>query len=187
MAQHPIARLDEIDELADLNYRYRPVRHHFGISSLGVAAWTARETGDAIVGGYDGDSEPNEELFVVVSGCAVFHIDGESVEAPAGALVYTPPGRTTAVATEPGTTFLAVGGSPGKAYDAMGWELWAPLVPLYESGQHAELASRLKAVIAANPQYPMLVYNLAPHPRRTGLFGTDLGPCLTRVLPRDGA
>jgi len=69
----------------------------------------------------------------------------------------------------------------------MGWELWAPLVPLYESGQHAELASRLKAVIAANPQYPMLVYNLAPHPRRTGLFGTDLGPCLTRVLPRDGA
>jgi len=94
MAQYPIARLDEIDELADLNYRYRPVRHHFGISSLGVAAWTARETGDAIVGGYDGDSEPNEELFVVVSGCAVFHIDGESLEAPAGALVYTPPGRT---------------------------------------------------------------------------------------------
>ena len=93
----------------------------------------------------------------------------------------------TAAATEPGTTFLAVGGSPGKAYDATGWELWAPLVPLYESGHHAELASRLKAVIAANPQYPMLVYNLAPHPRRTGLYGTDLGPCLTRVLPRDGA
>ena len=134
MAQHPIARLDEIDELADLNYRYRPVRHHFGISSLGVAAWTARETGDAIVGGYDEDSEPNEELFVVVSGCAVFHIDGESVEAPAGALVYTPPGRTTAVATEPGTTFLAVGGSPGKAYDATGWELWAPPVPPTKAG-----------------------------------------------------
>jgi hypothetical protein len=35
------------------------------------------------------------------------------------------------------------------------------LVPLYQSGQHADLASRLKAVIAGNPQYPMLVYNLA--------------------------
>jgi hypothetical protein len=41
MAQYPTARLDEIDELADLNYRYPPVRHHFGISSFGVAARTA--------------------------------------------------------------------------------------------------------------------------------------------------
>jgi mannose-6-phosphate isomerase-like protein (cupin superfamily) len=162
MAQYAMARLDEIDELADHGYRYRPIRHHFGIMSFGVTAWTAREAGDAIIGEYDEDSEPSEELFVVVSGCAVFHMGGESVEAPTGALVHARPGMMrTAVATEPRTTILAVAGSPGKAYDATGWELWAPLVPLYDSGQHAELASRLKAVIAANPQYPMLVYNLA--------------------------
>jgi hypothetical protein len=162
MVQYAIARLDDIDELADQGYHYRPVRHHFGITSFGVTACTARKAGEAVVGEYDDDSEPSEELFVVVSGCAVFHIDGDSVEAPTGALVYTPPGtKRTAVATEPGTTILAFGGSPAKAYDATGWELWAPMVPLYDSGQHAELASRLKAVIAANPQYPMLVYNLA--------------------------
>ena len=187
MAQHPIARLDEIDELADLNYRYRPVRHHFGISSLGVAAWTARETGDAIVGGYDEDSETNEELFVVVSGCAVFHIDGESVEAPAGALVYTPPGRTAPRSRRSQARRSLPSAGRRERHTTRRGGSCGPPGAAHESGQHAELASRLKAVIAANPQYPMLVYNLAPHPRRTGLFGTDLGPCLTRVLPRDGA
>ena len=50
---------------------------------------------------------------------------------------------------------------PGKAYDASGWELWAPLRPLYDKGEHAELRAQLEDLIAANPQYPMLVYNLA--------------------------
>ncbi len=34
-------------------------------------------------------------------------------------------------------------------------------MPLNESGQHTELASRMVEVIATNPQYPMLGYNLA--------------------------
>ena len=46
-------------------------------------------------------------------------------------------------------------------YDATGWELWAPLRPLYDRGEHAELSARLRDLIADNPQYPMLVYNLA--------------------------
>lgn len=56
---------------------------------------------------------------------------------------------------------MAVDGAPGKAYDATGWELWAPLRPLYDKGEHAELRARLEDAIAANPEYPMLVYNLA--------------------------
>jgi hypothetical protein len=35
--------------------------------------------------------------------------------------------KRTAVAEEPGTTIIAVGGTPGKAYEPHGWELWAPL------------------------------------------------------------
>jgi hypothetical protein len=154
MTRYAISRLDDIDELAAQGYHYRPVRHHVGITSFGVTSWTAREAGDAVIGDYDEDSEPSEELFVVVTGRAEFAIDGESVEAATGALIYTAAGmKRTAVATEPGTTILSVGGSPGKAYVATDWQLWAPLVPLYQSGQHAELASRLKALIAANPQY----------------------------------
>ena len=115
-----------------------------------------------IINEYDEDSEPAEELFVVVSGRAVFQLEGEQMEAPAGTLVFAPQGtRRTAVAAEPATTILVIDGAPGKAYDATGWELWAPLSPLYDQGKHAELRARLEALIAANPQYPMLVYNLA--------------------------
>jgi hypothetical protein len=162
MANHAIARLDEIDASLDQDYRYRPVRHHFGITSFGVTAWVGAEAGDPIINEYDEDSEPAEELFVVMSGRAIFQIEGEEVEATLGTLVYAPVGtRRTAVAAEPATTILAFDGSPGKPYDATGWELWAPLRPLYDRGEHVELQARLEDLIAANPQYPMLVYNLA--------------------------
>ena len=162
MATYAIARLDDIGSLADGRYHYRPVRHHFGITSFGVTAWVGAAAGDPIINEYDEDSQPAEELFVVVSGRAIFEFDGEQVEATPGTLVFTEPGtRRTAVAAEPATTILAFDGAPGKAYDATGWELWAPLRPLYDEGEHAELSARLQELIAANPQYPMLVYNLA--------------------------
>jgi hypothetical protein len=51
--------------------------------------------------------------------------------------------------------------TPGKAYEARGWELWAPLAPLYEAGEYTVVADRLAPLVAANPQYPMLSFNLA--------------------------
>jgi Cupin domain len=162
MKTYAIARLDEIGALSDAGYRYRPVRHHLGITGFGVTAWVGAAAGDPIINEYDEDSEPAEELFVVLSGRAVFELEGEQVDATTGTLVFTRPGtRRTAVAAEPATTILAFDGTPGKAYDATGWELWAPLRPLYDNGDHAELRVRLEDAIAANPQYPMLVYNLA--------------------------
>ena len=162
MATYAIARLDEIDALSDGGYRYRPVRHQFGITSFGVTAWVGATAGDPIINEYDEGSEPAEELFVVVSGRAIFELEGEKVEATPGTLVFTEPGtRRTAIAAEPATTILALDGRPGKVYDATGWELWAPLRPLYDNGEHDELSARLQELIAANPQYPMLVYNLA--------------------------
>ena len=162
MQTYAVARLDEIDALPDGRYRYRPVRHHLGIQSFGVTAWVGAAAGDPIINEYDEDSEPAEELFVVVSGRAIFELEGEKVEATRGTLVFTPQGaRRTAVAAEPATTILAFDGVPGKAYDASGWELWAPLRPLYDEGEHTELRAHLEKLIAANPQYPMLVYNLA--------------------------
>jgi hypothetical protein len=166
------AHLEAIDELADHGFRYRPVRHHVGITSFGVTAWIAREAGDPVVPAYDEDSEPAEELFLVLSGRAVFELDGEVVEAGPGTVVCSRPGvNRTAVATEPNTEILAVDGSPGKPYAPTGWELWAPLVPLYDSGQHAELITRLTSLVEANPQYPMLAYNLACSESLSGRTG----------------
>ena len=99
MKTYAIARLDEIDALPDWSYRYRPVRHHFGITSFGVTAWVGAAAGDPIINEYDEDSEPAEELFVVVSGRAMFEVEGEEVEAAPGTLISTRQGtRRTAVA-----------------------------------------------------------------------------------------
>jgi tetratricopeptide (TPR) repeat protein len=159
-----VSRLDQIDEVTDGRCPLRPVRHHFGITSFGVNAWTAREAGDRIINEHDEseDEDSQEELYLVQQGHATFELDGERVDAPAGTLVFAAPGvKRTAFAEEPGTTILAVGGTPGKAYEPQGWEIWAPLRPLYESGEYAETADRLRELVDAHPEYPDLVYNLA--------------------------
>ena len=140
---------------------WRPVRHHFGITSFGVNTWTGRDAGDRIINEHD-ESDENEELYVVLQGRAVFELDGERVDAPAGTLVFAHPGvKRTAFAEEPETTIIALGGTPGQAYEPDGWELWAPLRPLYEKGEYAEAADRARVLVEAHPQYAALFYNLA--------------------------
>jgi hypothetical protein len=163
MSGYVVAHLDEIDEIDDGRCPLRPVRHHFGITAFGVNAWTAREAGDRIINEHD-ESEPdsNEELYLVLRGRAVFEVDGDRVVAPAGTLVFAGPGvKRTAFAEEPETTIIAIGGTPRKVYEPTGWELWAPLRPLYETGEYAEVADRGRVLVAAHPQYVELFYNLA--------------------------
>jgi hypothetical protein len=163
MAAYAVAHLDEIEEFADAGCRYRPIRHHLGITAFGVTAWTARAAGDLVINEHDeGDPTADQELFLVLRGHAVFELDGDRVDAPAGTLVYAPPRtKRTATAKEDGTTIIALEGTPGEAYEPRGWELWAPLAPLYAAGEYADVAARLDALVAATPQYPMLFFNLA--------------------------
>jgi hypothetical protein len=161
MGRYAAAHLEEIDELDDGRQPWRPVRHHFGITSFGVNTWTARAAGDRIINDHDEADDGNEELYLVLKGAASFELDGERLEAPAGTLVFVRPNvRRTAFAEEPGTTIVAVGGTPGKAYEPVGWEIWAPFRPLYEAGEYAAVADRGREVIEAEP-YPELLYNLA--------------------------
>jgi tetratricopeptide (TPR) repeat protein len=161
MSAYAVAQLDEIDEISDGRCPWRPVRHHFGIASFGINAWTGHEAGDRIINEHD-ESDEQEELYLVQQGRARFELDGESVDAPAGTLVFARPGvKRTAFAEEPGTTVVAVGGTPDRPYEAGGWEVWAQVRPLYESGEYAEAAERARGLAEAHPEYPMLLYNLA--------------------------
>jgi len=161
MSGYTVAHLDEIDELNDGRCPYRPVRHHFGITGFGITAWTALEEGDRIINEHD-ESDSDEELYLVLKGRAVFELDGDRVDAPAGTFVFARPAvKRTAFAEEPGTTIIALGGTPGKAYEPNGWELWAPVRPIFESGEYAEAADRLRVLVEAHPQYGLLLYNLA--------------------------
>jgi tetratricopeptide (TPR) repeat protein len=161
MSGYAVAHLDQIDEISDGRCPWRPVRHHFGITSFGVNAWTGRDVGDRIINDHD-EADENEELYLVERGRARFELDGEPVDAPTGTFVFARPGvKRTAFAEEPATTIVALGGTPGEAYQPVGWELWAPLRPLYESGKYAEAADRGREMINAHPEYPELIYNVA--------------------------
>lgn len=177
MVDYATARLDEIEELLDSGARYRPIRHRLGITSFGVTAWTARAAGEVIINEHDdGDPSADEELFVVVRGHAVFEVDGDRVEAPAGTLVFLPPrAERTATAAVGDTVVLAIEGTPGRAYEARGWELWAPLAPLYFAGGYSDVADRLGQIVRVNDQYPMLFFNLACAESRCGRTKEAIG------------
>jgi hypothetical protein len=170
MVGYAVAHLDDIEEFDDAGCHYRPIRHHLGITAFGVTAWTGHAAGDLVINEHDPDDPTaDQELFLVLRGHAVFELDGDRVDAPAGTLVSAPPRfKRTATAKQDGTTIIALEGSPGKAYEARGWELWAPLAPLYGAGKYAEVADRLGVIVAASPQYPMLFFNLACCESRCG-------------------
>ena len=156
-----VARLDEIEEVTDGREPWRPVRHHFGITSFGFNAWTGHEAGDRIINEHD-EKDEAEELYFVWRGRARFEIDGEEVEAPAGTYVFVTPGsKRTAFAEEPETTILVAGAIPGDAYAPVGWEIWAQVNPLYLAGRYEEAADKGRVLVEANPGYANPLYNLA--------------------------
>jgi tetratricopeptide (TPR) repeat protein len=159
-----VAQIEEIEELDDGRVPMRPVRHHLGISAFGVNAWTGKAAGDRIINEHDeaGPGDGHEELYVVTAGRARFELDGETVDAPAGTMVFAPPDvKRTAFAEEAGTTVVAVGAAPGRPYEVVGWEIWAPVRHIYDAGDYAAAADAAKDLIEANPEYPLPFYNLA--------------------------
>jgi hypothetical protein len=166
MGEFTVVQLGDIEEVSDGRVPSRPVRHRLGIRSFGINAFTGRAAGDRLINEHDeadaGGEYAQEELYLVHSGRARFELDGEQVDAPAGSLVYCAPAVTrTAFAEEPGTTLIALGGTPGKAYEVAGWELWQPVGVLYQDGRYEEAAEQGRAVIAENPDAPLVLYNTA--------------------------
>ena len=151
MAAYSVTRFDGIDEIDDGGAPYRPVRAHFGIASFGVSSFTGRKT-DRIINEHS-EEDDQEELYLVLQGRATFELDGERVDAPAGTLVFAEPGvKRTAFAEEDGTTVVVVGGKPGKVYEVLGFEVWAPFNRLYEAGDYAGAADRARGVVESHPE-----------------------------------
>ena len=105
------------------------IRRHFDIRAFGVNGITG-DAGDEMVEPHnERDDEANrtdghEELFAVMSGHAVFTVDGHAIDAPAGTLVFVRDSALirSARATADGTAILAIGGRPGVPYKISRWE-----------------------------------------------------------------
>jgi hypothetical protein len=130
-------RLDDVAIVTDIDPGYpdatdgdfRLVRRHFDIRSFGVNGITGDAGDEMVEPHHERDDEENrtdghEELFAVMSGHAVFTVDGQEVDAPAGTLVFVrdPALIRSARATADGTSILAVGGKPGVAFQVSRWE-----------------------------------------------------------------
>jgi mannose-6-phosphate isomerase-like protein (cupin superfamily) len=98
-----------------------PLRHRLGVTAFGTNGYRAERAGDVVVEPHDErtddpQNEPaQEEMYVVVLGRATFTLDGDTLDAPAGTVVFLPDPnvRREAVAAEDGTVVLAVGSVPG--------------------------------------------------------------------------
>ena len=47
-----------------------------------------------------------------------------------------------------------IGAPPGRAYEVMGWELWAPALPYYSSGDYEKAIEVMSPIVAEHPEYP---------------------------------
>ena len=187
MSVYKVARPEDIEAI---DYRQqtemRPVRHHMGITAFGTNAWTAEKVGDRLVPEHEED-EGNEELYVVVRGRARFELGEDTVDAPAGTLVFVSPETTrTAFAEEAGTAVLAIGATRGKPYEPSGWEAWAPAHSLYEAGDYAGAVERGRKVVEANPEYAAPTYNLACCEALAGMTEDSIGHLRAAIELRPG-
>lgn len=124
---HQVAHVSEIVTPAEPDpgkAKWRAVRKHFGIASFGVSAYVAEAAGEVLVGDHKEDDTGHEELFYVASGRAAVRVGDETVDAGPGTFVYVddPAVVRSAAALEPGTTVVAMGGAPGKAFEVSAWE-----------------------------------------------------------------
>jgi quercetin dioxygenase-like cupin family protein len=110
-------RLDELEAIPwpGTELTWRPVRHPLGARIVGMGAFTAERAGQEVVEAHresDGGMG-HEEVYVVLRGRATFTLDGDELDAPAGTFVRVEPAvHRHAVAVEPGTAVLALGGRP---------------------------------------------------------------------------
>ena len=166
-----ITRIDDLERYpieGQDGLTWRPVRRHFDIQAFGVNAYTAEKAGQRVVEEHR-EENGHEELYVVVAGRALFMLDGEEHDAPAGSLVHCPPSTLRgAIAAEPGTTVLGIGAKPGEVFKPSGWEWTFAGMSLLNQGDEQAARREFEAGLDAYPDEWQGYYNMACAEARLG-------------------
>jgi mannose-6-phosphate isomerase-like protein (cupin superfamily) len=155
-------RLDEIPGIPVLGtLLWKPVRRPLGVTAFGINAYTAAHAGDEVVEEHTEEQLGHEEIYLVHTGHAVFTVDGEEVDAPAGTMVYLDDVKQKrhAVAKEARTTVIAIGGVPGK-HEPSAWEYFFPALPAMRDADYDTARDILVDALKENDA-PVVHYQLA--------------------------
>jgi hypothetical protein len=153
-----VAHLDDIERRG----RDIPVREHLGIQAFGINAFTPGDDG-TLINEHDEAGSGQEELYIVLDGNATFEVDGEAVDAPPGTLVFVGP-ESRRKATGDGTV-VAVGATPGEAYQGVDWgEAWPfhnESMKAYGEQRYADALEAVRGALERMPDHAALHYNYA--------------------------
>jgi tetratricopeptide (TPR) repeat protein len=156
--------------------RWSPVRHHLGVAAFGINAWTADTPGMEVIQEHDelgAGAAKHEELYVVLTGRATFTVEGQTIPAEPGTIVFVrdPGVRRKAVADEAETTILAIGATPGEVFTPSNWERSAPAFRFFGTGEYDKAFDALLRVHEEFPDDGGVLYNLACAESRLGRAG----------------
>jgi tetratricopeptide (TPR) repeat protein len=158
-------RLGEIDPIPVVEGKllWRPVRRTLDIGAFGINAYVAPNVGDDVVEEHTEASLQHEEVYVVLAGRATFTLDGESLDAPAGTVVFVrePAVKRHARAEVPGTAVLAVGGPRDAVYEPSPWEDYFLAERHRAAGDYDAYADELAEALERRPDHGGTLYNLA--------------------------
>jgi tetratricopeptide (TPR) repeat protein len=189
----------EPQRLRAFRFLWRPVRRQLAVEAFGVNAYTQPDAGGELIEEHDetgSGAGRHQELYVVLAGRARFTVAGQEIDAPAGTLVFCddPAERRGAIATEPDTTVLVVGGRVGEAFTISPWEWYFRADAALTRGDPAEALAVMDEGFAAHPDNASMSYNAACYACLAGdgeravsllLRALELDPALARWVPTD--
>ena len=158
-------QLDAIDPIAvvDGKLLWRPVRRTLDIGAFGINAYIGPNPGDDVVEEHTESALRHEEVYVVLAGRATFTLGDETLDAPAGTIVFIrdPGVRRHARAEEPETSVLAIGGPRDAAYEPSPWEDYFAAERHRTAGDYESYVAELEDALVRRPDHPAILYNLA--------------------------
>jgi hypothetical protein len=143
--------------------QWHPLRKTLDVRAFGINAYSAAEAGAEVVESHTESDLGHEEIYVVLTGRATFTVGGEQHDVPAGSLVHIadPDLQRQAVAAEPGTSVLAIGGKPGEPFRPSAWEHYFEAGAAAAAGDPQRAYTIAAAGLVDHPDHPALLFNLA--------------------------
>ncbi len=197
MQQHGSARVTRVSEsgaIAVAGGLYQPIRHTLDVRAFGVNAYFARAAGDQLIEPHDetgSGAGGHAELYVVMSGRALFRADGDEIDAPAGTLVFVPDpaSKRQATASESGTSVLVIGGPADRELPVSPFEFWFRAEEPYNAGDYARAIEIVSSGLELWPEHPTMLYQLACYHALAGDREQALDhferACATSAEPRE--